>query len=274
MNALSKIITAVLDVLLVPFGDTRHTLGLVWISLFTGAAMALVFKLASDGRDVRKAKDRFASYILEMRLYQDDLGTVFVAFFKSLWSNILYLRSILKPLLIIIVPVTIVFLQLDERYGRSHLPVGSTTLVTVRLTEGLDPFAADAALSVESGAAVEARPVRIRETREITWRLRIDSTGTHRAALAMGEFAYSVPIIAEPAHRMIGHARSRTPFFEPLLHPALPAIPRGSPLESVRIQYSRASYPLLFWDVHWIVIFIVYSTIAALAVKLVVGFEI
>jgi hypothetical protein len=274
MNLLSKIITALFDVLTGAFGAAHHTLGLVWLSLLTGAGMAYVFKLTSDGRAVRKAKDRFKSYILEMRIYQDDLGAVFGAFFKALWSNFLYLRSILKPILVLAIPVVIVFLQLDARYGRSHLTPGSVTLVTVRLVEGKDPFAAAVSISPGPGAAVDAPPVRIGEAREITWRLRIDSTGTHYAAVSSEGSEYSLPIVAEPSHYMIGNGRSRTPFFEPLVHPALPVIPSASPIESVRIQYPAASYPFLFWNVHWIVIFIVYSLIAALAVKLLVGFEI
>jgi hypothetical protein len=274
MNAISKIITTIFDVLLVPISGTHHTLGLVWLSLLTGAGMAFVFKVTSDGRAVRRSKDRFKSYILEMRIYRDDLGTVLGAFFRALWSNVLYLGSILKPLLVLVIPVVIVFLQLDERYARSHLDPGSSTLVTVRLAEGLDPRALDASITPGSGAVVDAPPVLISETREIAWRMRINSTGTPTAVLSVAGTKYALPVVAEPSYRMIGHRRSKAKFFEPLVHPALPAIPGGSPIESVRVQYPSASYPLLFWDVHWIVIFIVYSLIAAIAIKLIFGFEI
>ena len=272
MNAISKIITTILDVLLVPFGDTHHTLGLVWLSLLTGAAAAYAFKITSDARAVRKAKDRFKSYILEMRIYRDDLATVLGAFSGALWSNVFYLRSILKPLLVIIVPIAVVFLQLDERYGRSNLTPGSSTLVTVRLAEGLDPRALDASITPGTGAVLDAPPVRIRETGEIAWRMRIDSTGTH--TIAVGETEYALPIVAEPSYRMIGHRRSSSKFFDSIVHPALPPIPGGSHIESVRVWYPSASYPLLLWNVHWIVIFIVYSLISAAAVKLLLGFEI
>ncbi len=72
---------------------------------------------------------------------------------------------------------------------------------------------------------------------------------------------------------MIGGARGSS-FIEPLLHPALPPIPDGSPIESVTLRYPPARYPLFFWRVHWIVAFLFYSLVAAAAVKLVVGFEI
>jgi hypothetical protein len=274
MNAVSKIITTVLDVLLVPFGRAQHTLGLVWLSLLTGVAMAYVFKATSDERAIRRAKNRFTSYILEMRIYQDDLRVVFGSFFRALSANVLYLRSILKPVLVLIIPVVLVFMQLDERYGRSQLSPGSTTVLTLRLARGADLYEPGVSIACSPGAAVDAGPVRIFDTREIAWRIRIASPGTHSATIVAGGFQYSLPIVAEPSYRMIGHSRSTSPFFEPLLHPALPAISRGSPIESVRIHYPGASYPFLFWDVHWIVLFIVYSLIAALAMKLIVGFEI
>jgi len=42
----------------------------------------------------------------------------------------------------------------------------------------------------------------------------------------------------------------------------------------VRLQYPGASYALLLWRVHWIVMFLISSLIGAVAVKLWIGFEI
>jgi len=274
MEFVSKSITSVINVLLVPFGTTHHTLGLVWLSLLTGAGMAYVFKLTSDRRKIKKSKDRFKSFILEMRIYQDDLGVVFTAFFSALRANLVYLRHVLVPFLVLVVPAAVIFMQLDERYGRSHIPAGSTTVLTVVLAEGADPFGIRSFVACGPGVSVDAGPVRIREERELDWRLKIDSSGTHDVTLSIEGHDYTVPLVAEPAHRMIGSTRSASSFVESFLHPGLPPIPDNSPIKTVKLHYPGVSYQLLLWRVHWIVIFLVYSLVGAVAVKLLVGFEI
>lgn len=273
MEFVSRIITIVLDLLVRPFGPERHTLGLVWLSLLSGAGMALVFRATTNRERIRSAKARFRSYIYEMRLYQDSLRIVFTAFFQSLWSNAIYIRSVLLPVLILVIPVILMINQLDERYGASHLRAGDASVISIRLAEGTDPLTTEAALGCSPGASVDAGPVRIPGTEEISWRVRIDEEGTHEATLSIGGGEYSFRLVAEPSHWKIGRSRG-TKALEPLLHPAMPPIPDGSGIEHVRVDYPRASYPLLFWRVHWLVIFLVYTVIGAFAVKLTIGLEI
>ncbi|HER43582.1 MAG TPA: hypothetical protein ENO08_03895 [Candidatus Eisenbacteria bacterium] len=273
MEFISRIITILLDLLVRPFGPIRHTLGLVWLSLLSGAGMALVFRAAAPARSVRAAKNRFKSYIYEMRIYQDSLRAVFGAFARSLWSNLLYIKAILPPILILAVPAILLFYQLDERYGADHLSAGETTVLTVRLSGGADPAETEAALACGPGASVDAGPVRISDTGEISWRLRIEEAGTHRATLSVDGAAYTLRLVADPAFWRIARARGSGPL-EPFIHPGAPPIPKGSRIESVRVDYPGASYPLLFWRTHWIVIFLFYTIVGAAAIKLAVGFEI
>lgn len=274
MEAVSRIVTLILDALLVPFGTAHRALELVWLSLLTGVGMAFVFKLTSNRERIKASKDRFKSYILEMRIYKDDLGIVLGAFLKALRANAGYLRHILVPFLVLVVPAAIVFLQLDERYGRSEIPAGSTTILSVFFAEGTDPSANHASVTCSPGVSADAGPVRIREKREIDWRLKIDSPGVHTVTLSTDGHEYALPLVAEPGHRMIGSARNVSSIIEPFVHPALPPIPDDSPIRSVRLQYPGASYPLLLWRVHWIVVFLVFSLIGAVLIKILVGFEI
>ena len=273
MGFMSRIITIILDLLVRPFGPARHTLGLVWLSLLSGAGMALVFKSTTNPSRIRAAKARFRSYIYEMRIYQDSLRTIFGAFFQSLWSNILYIRSILLPVLILIIPMILVITQLDERYGASHLHVGDSAVLTALLASGGDPQEIDAGLTCSPGARVDAGPVRIAGTNELSWRVRIDEAGTHEATLSIGGDEYSMRLVAEPAHWKIGRTRG-VKALESLIHPGMRPIPEGSKIEYVHIDYPRAAYQLLFWKVHWLVIFLFYSVVGAAAIKLLIGFEI
>lgn len=274
MDATATVITQIVDVIVLPFGRTHHTLQLVWLSLLTGLGMAYVFKLTSSQKAIKRTKDRLKARILEMRLYQDDPVLIFQGLSGALKGNLAYLGTVFVPFLIIIVPVAIVFMQLDQRYSRANLTPGSTVLLSAQLKEGFDPFQTGVELTRANGVTVQGKPVRDAATRETDWQLRVDSAGTHELTLYVKGTMYSFPLIAETSYRMVGHDRSASGVFEPLLHPGLPPFPIDSPLQRVRVEYPPARHWLLGMDVHWIVIFLVYSLVSAAALKFLIGIEI
>jgi hypothetical protein len=273
MNAVGQVITWLFNVILLPFGTTHHTLALVGLSILTGVGMAFVFKWTSNDKAIRAAKDKLKARILEMRIYQDDPVLILKGFGGTLRSNLVYLGTLIKPFLVLIIPVVIVFMQMDERYSRRHLADGSKTILSVQLKEGIDPFETDVVLATKGGVVEDSRPVRIGENRQVGWRLRVEDSGIADVTLSAGDHSYTFPVVAQKAYRMIGHERNASAWIEPLLHPAMPAIPADSPFARIQITYPGAEYPLLFWNVHWIAIFIVYSFLAALALKFIIKFE-
>ena len=273
MDTLGHMITTLVNILLVPFGD-RHTMGLVALSVLTGVSMAYVFKWTSNAAAIKAAKQKLKGHILEMRIYQDDPVLILRGFGHTLRANGVYLGTLLKPFLILIVPMVIVFMQMDERYSRAPLSRGETTILSVALKEGVDPFGSDIRLNVDGGVVADGLPVRVGETREINWRLRVNTPGTHQVTLSGGGGLYTVPVVAGPSYRMIGRERDGSRWIEPLLHPALPAIPKDSPIARVTLDYPGATWPFLQWRLHWIAIFIIYSFTAAIVLKFVIKFEI
>ena len=207
-----------------------------------------------------------------MRIYQDDPGLIFKALGRTLGSNMVYLGSLLKPILVLIVPVMIVFMQMDERYGKKALDVDDTTRLSVQLNEGSDPFDTPVSLNAAAGIAIDTKPVRIADSREIDWRLRVTEPGAHEITLRAGDSEYTYPVSADPKAKMIARGRSRG-FMEPFVHPAAPAIPAETPFARISVEYPGASYPFLAWHVHWIVIFLIYSFVAAIAMKFIIKFE-
>jgi len=274
MDATATVITHIVDVLVLPFGRTHQTLQLVWLSLLTGFGMAYVFKLTSSQRAIKRAKDRVKARILEMRLYQDDPVLIFRGLGGALRNNLVYLGAIFVPFLIIVVPMAIVFMQLDQRYSRTNLDPGATALLTVQLNEGIDPFQTSVDLTLGNGVAVRGNPVRDSVTRETVWKLFFEVGGTHELTVYAKGSSYTFPLTAEKSYRMIGFERKASGILEPIIHPGLPPVPPDSPFQRIAIDYPRATHPLLGWQVHWIVIFLVYSMIAATALKFLIGIEI
>ncbi|MCZ6766900.1 MAG: hypothetical protein O7D32_08200, partial [bacterium] len=135
MNAIAGIITGLTNALLFPVGQSP-TWGLIWLSLLAGVMMAVVFKYTSSPKRIKAAKDKVKARILEMRIYQDDPGLIIKAFGGTMVSNGRYLAALIVPFVILIGPITIVWMQLDERYSRRYLAIGAQTILSVELKEG------------------------------------------------------------------------------------------------------------------------------------------
>jgi hypothetical protein len=269
IHGFSRILTAVFDGLVLPFGDHRG-LALAALSLLTGVAMIFLFKATSDQERIRRVRARFSARILEMRIYPDDIWLILRALGGALWENVAYLRASAKPIVVLILLIVPVFIQLDERYGRAALAPGANTLVTVTLKDGLDPMNTPVSLApAGNGIAVDSRPVRVRDRREIAWRLRVAEAGVHPLRVEAIDKSYELPIFAQASNRGIGHtrrARSRT---DALIHPTLPAIPPDSPFAGVNVRYASTSYSLFGWHTHWLVVFVFWSLVGAAIPKFV-----
>jgi len=269
----THIINVLFNLLVAPFGSNA-AVALSVLSLACGVVMIFLFKATSDQERIRRVRELFKARILEMRIYQDDLVLIFRALGGALWTNLLYLRASLKPILVLLAFVLLIFIQLDERYGRAPLEPGDTTLLTVTLKEGADVMSVPVSLETKGEATVEAAPVRVPRRREINWRLRVDAAGTHDLGLKAYDSTYELPVTAGPTKKPLGNHRKANSALTQFLHPALPTIPGDSPIASVALTYPSARYPLFGWHAHWLVVFIVWSFIGALIPKFIFRIEI
>jgi hypothetical protein len=269
----SQIVTRLFDVIVAPFGDHR-TVALSVISLLTGVALIFIFKATSNQRRIKETRDRFKARILEMRLYQDDIVLIHKALFAALATNLAYLRASIKPILVLVAFVFVIFIQLDERYGRRALEPGEKVLLSVTLKDGLDPMSVPLSLAMGEGLATDSRPVRSSAERQVFWRIRADQLGTHDIDIEVYDKNYRVPVRAERSNATVGHVRAARSWSNALLFPSLPRIPADSPIKKVELRYPRATYPLLVWKTHWMVVFIVFSFIGALIPKFLFGIQI
>jgi hypothetical protein len=273
VHGFTQILTKLFDVLVMPFGNER-TLALAVLSLLTGVALIFLFKATSDQKKIKATRDRFKARILEMRIYQNDIVLIHRALFAALWTNLVYLRVSLKPIVVLLLFVFGIFVQFDERYGRRHLEASDHALLSVTLAEGNDPKAVDFDLEVDGGLVVDSRPVRSSATRQIHWRLVANEPGTHEMNVKVGGSDYRVPVRAEVTNGVIGHRRTAGSFFDPLLYPSLPKIPSDSPLQAVELHYPSTEYELFGWGTHWLVVFIIFSFVGALIPKFLFKIEI
>lgn len=274
MYVLGQIFTKIFDVVVAPFGGGVHSFVLIFLSALTGVGMIFLFKAVSNQEAVKASRDKFKARILEMRIYQDDIVLINKALWAALGTNLTYLRASLVPIVVLFACVVPVFIQLDERFGRRHLEPGEKILLTVTLDDGVNWRDLALDLSPSAGLAVDSRPVHVKSEHRVYWRLRVDQPGLHQVDITANGSNYRLPVHAEKTNASIGHTRGASSFWNPFLFPALPKIPKGSILDWVSLEYPSVEYPLLWWDTHWLWVFVFYSLVGALVFKFVFGIEV
>jgi len=146
----------VFDLVVLPFRGMPPIVGLTVISLLVSVGMLIGFRAVSDQDALDAVKRRIYGGVYEIRLYKDDLLTIFAAQLGILRETMTYFRLSMVPMLWMMVPIAILVSQLQFQYGYESLEPGQTALVKVELTEeGAERVATTDGAGVRQRGSVE-----------------------------------------------------------------------------------------------------------------------
>jgi hypothetical protein len=141
---------------------------LVPISILTGIGTLLVFRRASDQAAVRRAKGLVTAHLLEFRLFMDEPRLILKAQRDLIVANARFMKLMLRPLVVLVLPMALLLAAMEAFYGHAPLRVGDPAIVTAQMKH------ADISLVLKApdGIAVETPPVRVGADRQVSWRIR------------------------------------------------------------------------------------------------------
>jgi hypothetical protein len=255
--------TRAFDLFFAPFAASPW-LGLVAISFLTGVVALLVFRYTSSQRGIRGVKNQIVAHLLEVWLYRDEMRVVLRAQIAVVRDNLKYLGYALVPLACMVLPMAVLLVQTDLRYGHRALRVGEQTILAVHLLPGASE--SEVSLVAPPGLAVETPAVRMPTDREVDWRLRAVSAGRHELRLKVGgaEFTKTMVVGSRLARLSSQRVGAGLPHF---FHPGEPPLPNPSPAAWVTVTYPDAPLPLLGWQLHWIWPWLVLSMLFGYVLK-------
>jgi len=266
MTILNTILNTIFRWLLYPFETLSPWVGLVVTAALTSVFMLWVFRLTSNQAGLSAAKRRIHAGLFEMRLYQDDLRALFAAQREVLRFNLTYLRHTLKPFAWLILPVVLILVQLDLRYGYKSLEPGQAALVRVRFAESIAFAPGELRLEVPEGLRVETRPLRIPHEQEVDWRIRAEEVGAYRISVVAGEESFVKEVLVGP--RLVPRSPRRgSGWLDALLYPSEPAFAGDASVRSIEITYREERFTLWGFRMHWMVPFFVLSVAIAFALR-------
>ena len=107
-------------------------LGLLPISVLLAAAAVLIFRAVSNQERIRALRERMKGHLLGAIVFSHSFRTVVSSLGRAIALNGLYLVHAFVPLLIMILPVLVLYVQLEHWYGWRPARAGEPCLVCVR----------------------------------------------------------------------------------------------------------------------------------------------
>ena len=254
----------------------------VMLSVVVGLLMIVLFGYTSDQKAIGIAKDQLKAHLLAVRLYRDQLQVVMGSYGKILRGTGRYLKLAFKPLLYVIIPITLLIVQLDRYLGLTPIHTNTPFLVSARVNnpEALDSVSIDLPPEITASAP----PVHIAADNEVVWRLVASQEGLYEVKISAGgqsatpsvtpTLTKSVRVSSQLAR--VSPERLRDHFWERMFSSGESALPANSAIESIAVDYPARNIPLGIagYEMNWIWLFFILSMIAGFICKELLGIEV
>jgi hypothetical protein len=268
MDIFNSALARILDIVFYPIRNLNSWVAMVLVSLVTALFMLLAYRLTSNQEKIRAAKGKIMAHLLEVRLYKDSLPVSLKAQGNVLWYNLKYLTQSLRTMLILIIPMVLILIHLDQRFGYEPLRIGESTLITVRLKEGHRPSVERVEIRPSTSFVVETPPLRMEPEGEVDWRLHATEPGTKELVIVVDHQEVSKQVIVgKRAFSKISSVKTGGNWLSRLANPGEPEISESVPVKSIEVRYSSRSMTFFGWRIHWLVAFFILSVVFAFGLK-------
>lgn len=241
------------------------------VSLVVGLLMVLLFGYTSNQKAIKVAKDQLKAHLLAVRLYQDQLPVVMRTYGRIVRGTGRYIRLAFMPLLYVIIPITLLIVQVDRYLGSMPMQPAQPFLVKVQTApDTLN----DVSLQLPAEMAISAPAVHVPADNEVVWRVVAKKPGTYKIDVATGGQTFSKQVVVSPDVRRLSPTRLRDRFWERIFVSGEPALPESSPIQSIAVTYLPRNINFAWLEWNWIVLFFVLSMVAGFIFKEVLGIEI
>jgi len=275
MNALNAVLLKLTGAILAPFSSMPAQVALIVISAVAGVLAAIAFRYTSNQKALKRVADQIRASMLAMRLFKDDVRSMFGAQFGLLKASGLRLFHSLPPLVVLIIPFVLLLAQLGMWYEFKPLQPGDKNVLEVAITPAA--WQQYKSLQAEPVEGIELiGPIPNEHDKTLRWGVRpqaVSGDGVVTLKLKLGEQVVAekqlVVSTDDAANRLrfISPVRAGTNFWDRLLYPAEPAFENGGPIERIDIDLDSRSNTIFGWGIPWWLTFFIVSILAALALK-------
>ncbi|MBN1656419.1 MAG: hypothetical protein JXA30_21800 [Deltaproteobacteria bacterium] len=240
-------------------------LSITIISAIIGVLLLILFKYTSNQKAIGRVRDEINAELLAIKLFKDSLRVTFVSQARLFWGSLKLLAYSLIPMLIMIVPVSLVLAQLGLWYQARAFRIGEPITVKLQLNRSFDDLTA---LELEPAPGFETvvGPVRVFSKKEVYWKLRALAGGEHRLVFRVGDTAYEKRVAVGASLMRLSRKRPSSQFLDALLHPLETPLPPASTVRAIELFYPSRDSKICGTN-YWIIYFFVVSMVFAFVFK-------
>jgi hypothetical protein len=171
----------------------------------------------------------------------------------------------LKPALILTVPMIFLLVHLDNYYGKAALPIGKPAIVTVQAAGRIGANTPAPSLEPPPGVAVETPAVRILDQGQFSWRIRPLEATDGALDFNWEGAQWQKSVASGPEHRYLA-SRKVSSWTDAFLSAGENRLETSS-VAWVDVSYPTANIEFAGLDLHWLVWFFLISIVAAYLLK-------
>jgi len=179
-----------------PFDMLPPMLGLCLLSLLTGIGVLWVVGKTTPQQTVKHARDRMDSAVYEIRLFLDSPKRVVLSLGRLIFNSVVYIASMLPAFIILAIPLGMMALSLESRYGLAPLQQNTPVVVQVELA----PEALGRELRVEAGPglSITSPLMFVEDTHEVFFRMEAHQPTNSTLTFQLGDEVVHKDVSLEP----------------------------------------------------------------------------
>jgi uncharacterized membrane protein (DUF106 family) len=236
------------------------------ISALTGLVLLIIFKYTSNQRAIGHVRDNIKANLLALKLFKDSIAVTLQSQGRLFKGAFLLLLHAIRPMLVMIVPVSLLLAQLGLWYQSRPLQSGEHTIITMKLNGSIDSPWPNINIESTPAAEVVTGPIRIFSNRQICWEIRAREKGYHRIIFNTGIWQVEKELAVGDGFMRVSAERPGWNWAGILLNPMEKPFGPHSPVQSIGIVYpDRLSHTSgTDW---WLIYFFAASLVFALIFK-------
>jgi len=239
--------------------------GLAALGIAFGIVLLLLLRKVSNQQSIGNLRRQLQACLYELRLFIDEPAIVWRAQKRLLWLNAKYLALMLRPALILAIPMLFLFSLLEPFYGRAPLAISEASLVTVKLAHLQGALVAAPILQAPPGIQVETPAVRMRGLDLICWRIRAREPGGGLLRVVFPTEIVTKKIASGTGHALLSTRRVQS-WWQLFWYPTESPMPAGN-VEWVEIDYPSRAFSWLGLKLSWFVWVLIFSMATVLILK-------
>ncbi len=249
-----------------PVGVVPGWLSATVVAAVTGVLLLAVFKYTSDQRAITRVRNDINAHLLALKLFKDSARVSLRAQGRILRGAFWLFVLAIVPMLVMVVPVTLLLGQLALWYQVRPLRVGEDTVITLKLNGDAGSAWPTVSLQPTDSVEVMVGPVRIRTKREVCWNVKAREPGSHRLVFQVGDQPSSKELAIGDGLMPISTERPGWEWSAILLNPGEEPFRPDHAVRSIEIEYPHRSSWTSGTD-SWVIYWFVVSMAAALCFR-------